>query len=275
MALAEALEKALAPGSSQTLPGDTMTVDPFIWDWLREDPAFESASTVKLDFNVRRLAGSLRGIGQTLEEPAAREAVTRGLRSKVKGDFTVRRANVEEITYLWALYPFDLEGPLLTVEAPAGRWVFLKPEEILFAFQLPSEPAELNATLEALGQLPLSQAEPDILSDNLMENPQFTMPEVSKEAPVRLRLFTDEQVFQARTTKSSFDPYIVAMLDAIEANVPEGSGRVLVQVSFNAQGQSLLFVQSASGEEALKLALAGVAPPETRGPVAFVLAVHR
>ncbi len=275
MALAEALEKALAPDSSQVLPGDTMTVDPFMWDWLREDPAFQSASPVKLDFNVRRLAGSLRGIGQTLGEPAAREAVTRGLRSKVQGDFTVRRANAEEMNYLWALYPFDLEGPLLTVEAPTGRWIFLKPEEILFAFQLPSEPAELNATLEALGQLPLSQPEPDILSDNLMENPEFTMPVVTADDPLKLTLFTDDQVFQARVEGDVFKDYVVGLLEAIASQVPEGSGPVLAQVSVNAKGQSLLFVKSPVGEEALKLALAGVPTPKTRGPIAFVLAMHR
>ena len=113
----ELLELALAKESREldvngTFGKDAIMCGPLLWNLIGDPDSFKGATPVSLILDGSVLQG--RGITKEDQKRLLWERLTNKL--KGSGAATVRKANSAEISFYWAMIPFDIEEPLFIAD---------------------------------------------------------------------------------------------------------------------------------------------------------------
>lgn len=99
-------------GIEDTFGKDAVMCGPFVWEAVGDAKSFNGATPVNLIVNGKVIQG--RGI----KDPEQKRLLWKRLLELLssKGQATVRKANADEISFYWAMIPFDIEEPLLIAD---------------------------------------------------------------------------------------------------------------------------------------------------------------
>lgn len=281
MAVAARLRRLLAPGydgEESLTAGSFILVDPRLWEFLRSDSAIAKLELKTVRSVLPRLGGTIVCEGRAFrdETKALVETLIRE-RVAADGSLEVRRATTEELDYVWALIPFDIEGTLLTVVTPKRRLIHLTDakDEMLYLFELPLQVMDVEASLDALAALPLTLSEAGMVTDQL-DDPELPLPGVLDSDDIAVVLLTEPRSVAARIEKSALGAYADTIDALLMETVPKNAGRVLVQSSFDAAGKPRIFLRAPSGAAAdLKSRIESIPAPRCKGPITIVLVKDR
>lgn len=281
MAAAMKLRRLLAPGyggQESLTAGSFILVDPLLWEILRSDSRISKLDLKTVRSVLPRLSGTIVCEGRAFRDEA-KALVESHIRERVAedGELHVRRATSDELDYVWALIPFDMEGTLLTVVTPKRRFVHLTDakDEMLYLFELPLEVMDVDGALDALAALPLSLSEAGMVTDQL-DDPELPLPGVLDSDDIAVVLLTEPDSVAARIEKSALEAYADTIDALLVETVPKNAGRVLVQSSFDAAGKPRIFLRAPSGAAAdLKSRIESIPSPRCKGPISIVLVKDR
>ena len=113
----ELLERALVKDPREldvnsTFGKGAIMCGPFLWALIGDDNSFKGATPVSLIVDGSVLQG--RGINKDDQKRLLWERLTSKL--KGSGSAIIRKANSAEISFYWALIPFDIEEPLFIAD---------------------------------------------------------------------------------------------------------------------------------------------------------------
>lgn len=258
-----------------------LVVDPRMWTWLRREPGHAELDLVETRVGLPRVSGDLQCESRCFRGREAALWVVPHLRSRYSGDAgeeaVLRHPTSEEMDYVWALIPFDIEGPVLTLESSERRIVAMSTldESMVHLYEMPKQPMGLEAALDSLAALPLTGKEASPMASRI-EDPDLDLPGLIAEDDILAIMLTDGDRLSARVSGVDLKAYLQSIDDTITAAVPEDAGRVLVQVSLDAATSPTVHLRApALAQAGLKDALLALKPPVCRGPITFIAVKDR
>ena len=255
-------------------------VDPRMWTWLRREPDLADLDLVPTHVGLPRVSGSLSCEARCFRGEQSARWLLGHLRARFGGTpdkVVLRYPNSEEMDYVWALIPFDIEGPVLTLETPERRLVVmsLMDNALVHFYEMPSEPMGIEATLDSLAALPLTSKEASPMRDRL-DDRDLELPGAIDSDDIVGMMLTEGEMLGPRISKQDLSDYLQRIDDAITEAVPKDAGRVLVQVSLDAKASPTIYLRTPpKAPSDLKARLAALKAPFCRGPVTFVAVKDR
>ena len=251
-----------------------LVVDPRMWNWLREAPGHTELDLVDTKVRIPRVAGSLQCEARCFRGEASARWLLPHLRQRygvsANDLVTVRHPNSEEMDYVWALIPFDIDGSVLTLEGPQRRLVAMSVLGMVHLYELPAEPMGGEAALNSLANLPLTQREASPMQDRL-DDKTLDFPGLLKPDDVFAMTLTEPEMLASRISRDDLEVYLKRLDEIITASVPKDAGRVLIQVNLDAGSQPTIYLRAPSkAAQDLKERLSSVTPPTCLGPVTFI-----
>ena len=95
-------------------------IGPFLWEVVKTPDVFKGATPVSLIVNGKVAQG--RGIRDAAQQQVLWDRVLK--RTSSMGAVKIRKPQASEISFFWAMIPFDIEEPLLIADFGAERYIF-------------------------------------------------------------------------------------------------------------------------------------------------------
>jgi hypothetical protein len=114
------LKRDLADSSSYQLSGASLIIGPVLWHRYQHIPAISQIKEGHVTFHL----GPQTLDGKLSQSETDTRTIWAVLRRELAGQpFTIRKATEKELQYYWAVISFDIEEPLLIVDAGKRRYL--------------------------------------------------------------------------------------------------------------------------------------------------------
>lgn len=114
------IKQDLADSSSYQLSGASLIIGPALWHRYQHIPAISQIKEGNATFHL----GSQTLDGKLSQSVADTRTIWAVLRRELAGQpYTIRKATEKELQYYWAVISFDIEEPLLIIDARQHRYI--------------------------------------------------------------------------------------------------------------------------------------------------------
>lgn len=113
------IEENLADSTKTTITQSMLIVGPVLWKTFKDIKVLNEIEGGNTTFYVDK--GELKG--KMTQDTEDANKVWNEFRKVVNGDYTIRKANEEELRYYWSVISFDIDEPLLIVETKEHNYI--------------------------------------------------------------------------------------------------------------------------------------------------------
>lgn len=126
----ELIKECLSDSTNYSIIQDNLVIGIVLWNHFKEIETIQKIEKKKMVFH---LDGS-EYEGAMSQQIKGSKIVWDELRKEITSDYTIRKANTNELNYYWSVISFDIDEPLLVLETETHTYIldFLKNDSKLF-----------------------------------------------------------------------------------------------------------------------------------------------